>query len=129
MSGTEGLELAGTDPIDLQLSRGATDSGREQSTPQSTAADFAKMKRGGNGYQAWQALLSARTARNATKILKQFLELTFTSPDSCVNLRQWNKNPAEHATRTEERVCDGIRRAVYMNKICTTRHATAIDVE
>ena len=105
------------------------ESSREQSTPQSTAPDFAKMKRDGNGYQAWQALLSARTARNATNLLNQFLEPTFTSPDPRVNLRQWNKNPAEYATRTEERVSDGIRRAVYMNKICTTRHATAIDVE
>ena len=37
MSGTEGQELGGTDPIALQLPRGATGSGREQSTPQSTA--------------------------------------------------------------------------------------------
>ena len=41
MSGTEGQELAGTDPIDLQLPRGAAGSSRmpttEQSTPQSTA--------------------------------------------------------------------------------------------
>ena len=37
MSETEGQELAGTDPSDLQLPRGATGSSREQSTPQSTA--------------------------------------------------------------------------------------------
>ena len=37
MSGKEGQEPSGTDPIDLQLPRGATGSGREQSTPQSTA--------------------------------------------------------------------------------------------
>ena len=37
MSATEGQEPGGTDPIDLQLPRGATGSGREQSTPQSTA--------------------------------------------------------------------------------------------
>ena len=41
MSGTEGQELGGTDPIDLQLPRGATGSGEqptaEQTTPQSTA--------------------------------------------------------------------------------------------
>ena len=37
MSGTEGQEPACTDPIDLQLPRGATGSSREQSTPQSTA--------------------------------------------------------------------------------------------
>ena len=41
MSWTEGQEPAGTDPIDLQLPRGATGSSRmpttEQSTPQSTA--------------------------------------------------------------------------------------------
>ena len=37
MSGTEGQEPGGTDPIDLQLTRGATGSSREQSAPQSTA--------------------------------------------------------------------------------------------
>ena len=37
MSGTEGQDPGGTDPIDLQLPRGATGNSREQSTPQSTA--------------------------------------------------------------------------------------------
>ena len=37
MSGAEGQEPDGTDPSDLQLPRGAFGSGREQSTPQSTA--------------------------------------------------------------------------------------------
>ena len=37
MSGTEGQDRGGTDPIDLQLPRGATGNSREQSTPQSTA--------------------------------------------------------------------------------------------
>ena len=37
MSGTEGQDPGGTDPIDLQLPRGATGSCREQSTPPSTA--------------------------------------------------------------------------------------------
>ena len=37
MSGTEGQKPGGTDPTDLQLPRGAAGSGREQSTPQSTA--------------------------------------------------------------------------------------------
>ena len=37
MSGTEGQEPGGADPIDSQLPRGAAGSGREQSTPQSTA--------------------------------------------------------------------------------------------
>ena len=36
MSGTEGQDPGGTDPIDLQLPRGATGNSREQSTPQST---------------------------------------------------------------------------------------------
>ena len=36
MSGTEGQDPGGTDPIDLQLPRGATGNIREQSTPQST---------------------------------------------------------------------------------------------
>ena len=49
----------------------------------------------GNGCQAWQALLRARTARNATNLLNQLLEPTFTSPDPRINLRQWNKNAEE----------------------------------
>ena len=206
MSGTEGQDPGGTDPIDLQLPRGATGSSRmpttEQSTSQSTAPatrlidtksllqvtpyhgdkasvlgwkwsfliavraiskplheglkkiednmnqDFRKSRlsiedleltdqaytllallcedeacayvrsaKDGNGFQAWQALLRARTARNATNLLNQLLEPTFTSPDPRINLRQWNKNAEEYATRTGEHVSDGIRRAVYMNKI------------
>ena len=35
----------------------------------------------GNGYPAWQLLLRAPTARNATNLLNQLLEPTFTSPD------------------------------------------------
>ena len=73
----------------------------------------------GNGYQAWKALLRARTARNATNLLNQLLEPTFTSPDPRINIRQWNKNAEENATRTGERVSDGTRRAVYMKKIAT----------
>ena len=71
----------------------------------------------GNGYQAWQALLRARTTRNVTNLLNQLLEPTFTSPDPRINIRQWDKNAEEYATRTGERVSDGIRKAVYMNKI------------
>ena len=37
MSGREGQDPCGTDPIDLQLPRGATGNSREKSTPQSTA--------------------------------------------------------------------------------------------
>ena len=70
----------------------------------------------GNGCQAYQTLLSARTARNATNLLNQLLEPTFTSPDPRINVRQWNKNDEEYATRAVERASDGIRRAVYMNK-------------
>ena len=71
----------------------------------------------GNGYQAWPALLRARTARNATNFLNQLREPTFTSPNPRINLRQWSKNADEYATRTGERVSDGIRRAFHMNKI------------
>ena len=39
------------------------------------------------------------------------------SLDTRIYLRQWNKNAEKYATRTGERVSDGIRRAVYMNKI------------
>ena len=63
----------------------------------------------GNGYQAWQALLRARTARNATNLLNQSFEPTFTSPDPRINLRQWNKNTEEYATRNDERASEGIR--------------------
>ena len=69
----------------------------------------------GNGYQAWQALLRARTALIATKILNQLLEPTFTSPYPHSNLRQWNKNAEEYATRTSEREREGIREGGYMN--------------
>ena len=84
------------------------------------ACAYVRSAEDGNGYQAWQALLRARTARNATNLLNQLLEPlepTFTSPDPRINFRQWNKNAEEYATRTGERVSDGIRRAVYMNKI------------
>ena len=49
--------------------------------------------------------------------MNQLLEPTFTSPDPGINIRQWNKNAQEYATRTGEPVSDGVRRAVYMNKI------------
>ena len=49
--------------------------------------------------------------------LNQLLEPTFTSPDPRINIRQWNKNAEEYATRTCERESDGIRRAVYTKKI------------
>ena len=83
----------------------------------------------GNGYQAWQALLRARIAQNATNLLNQLLEPKFPSPDPQINLRQWNKNAEEYATRTAERVSDGIRRAVYMNKIAPQDMRRHFDVE
>ena len=100
------------------------------------ACAFVRSAEDGNGYQAWQALLRARTARNPTNLL---LEPTFTSPDPRINIRQWNKNAEEHVTRTGERVSDGIRRAAYTNKIAPqdmrqhlmwnqTRLSTAEDV-
>ena len=81
------------------------------------ACAYVRSAEDGNGYQAWQALLRARTARNATNLLNMLLEPTFTSPDPRINLLQWSKNAEEYATRTGERVSDGIRRAVCMNKI------------
>ena len=81
------------------------------------ACAYVRSAEDGNGYQAWQALLRARTARNATNLLNQLMEPTFTSPDPRINLRQWNENAEEYATRTGDRVSDGIRRAVYMNQI------------
>ena len=167
MSGVEGQDSAGTDPIDLQLPRSATSSGTPQaSTPSVTrlidtksllqvtryhgdeasflgwkwqdfrksrlsagdlelsdqaytllallckdeACAYVRSAEDGNGHQAWQALLWARTARNATKLLNQLLEPTFTSPDPRINIRQWNKNAEEYGTRTGERVSDFIRR-------------------
>ena len=133
MSGTEGQEPAGTDPIDLQLPRGATGSSREQSTPQLELSDqaytllallckdeacaYVRSAEDGNGYQAWQALLRAPTIQNATNLLNRLSEPTCRSPDPRINLRKWNKNAEECATRTGERVSDCIRRAVHMNKI------------
>ena len=61
----------------------------------------------GNGHQAWQALLRARTAQNARNLLNQLLEPTFTSPDPRINIRQWNKNAERYATQGQ----------FYMNKI------------
>ena len=81
------------------------------------ACAYVRSAEDGNGYQAWQALLRARTARNATDLLNLLLEPTFTSADPRINIRQWNTNAEEYATRTGERVSDGIQRAVYMNKI------------
>ena len=76
------------------------------------ACAYVRSAEDGNGYQAWQALLGALTARSATNLLNQLLEPTFTSPDPRTNLRHWNKNAEEYATRTGERASDGIRRAV-----------------
>ena len=55
------------------------------------ACTYVRSAEDGNGYQAWQALLRARTAPNATNLLNQLLEPTFTSPDPRINIRQWNK--------------------------------------
>ena len=59
------------------------------------ACAYVRSAEDGNGYQAWQALLRARTARNATNLLNQLLEPTFTSPDPRINHRQTNKNDEE----------------------------------
>ena len=75
------------------------------------ACAYVRSAEDGNGYQAWQALMRARTARNAANLLNQLLE-PFTSPDPRINLGQGNKNAKWYATRTGERVSDGIRRAV-----------------
>ena len=55
------------------------------------ACAYVRSAEDGNGCQAWQALLRARTARNAPNFLNQLLEPTFTSPDPSINIRQWNK--------------------------------------
>ena len=44
------------------------------------ACAYVRSAEDGNGYQAWQALLRARTARNATNLLNLLPEPTFTSP-------------------------------------------------
>ena len=61
--------------------------------------------------------LESTNSSEWTNLLNQLLEPTVTSPDPRINIRQWNKNAEEYATRTGERVSDGIRRAVYTNKI------------
>ena len=81
------------------------------------ACAYVRSAEDGNGNQAWRALFKAPTAPNTTSLLKQLLEPTFTSPDPRINIRQWNEHAEEYATRTGERASDGIRRAVYMNKI------------
>ena len=93
------------------------------------ACAYVRSAEDGNGYQAWQALLRARTARNAPNFLNQLLQPTFTSQDPRINIRQWTRNGEEHATRTGERVSDGIRRAVYMNKIAPQDMRQHFDVE
>ena len=51
------------------------------------ACAYVRSAEDGNGYQAWQALLRARTARDATNLLNMLLEPIFTSPDPRINLR------------------------------------------
>ena len=83
----------------------------------------------GNGHQAWHALLGARTARNATNFLNQLLEPTFTSPDPRINLRQWNKKCwGVHNTNRWTRKWWYPEGSLHEWN-CTTRHATAFDVE
>ena len=79
------------------------------------ACAYARSAEDGNGYQACQALLRARTVRNATDLLNQLLEPTFTSRDPRINIRPWNKNSEEYASRIGERVSEGNRRAVYLH--------------
>ena len=81
------------------------------------ACAYVRSAEDGDGYQAWQALLRARPARNATDLLNQLLGPTFTSADPRINLRQWNKNAEEYATRTGECVSEGSRNAVFLKKI------------
>ena len=81
------------------------------------ACAYVRSAEDGNGCQAWQALLRARRGWSATNLLNPLLEPTFTSPDPRINIRQWNRNAEEYATRTGARESDGIRRAVYTNKI------------
>ena len=57
----------------------------------------------GIGYQACQALLRARTARNATSFSIQLLEPKFTSRGPRITFRRW-ENGEENGTRTGERV-------------------------
>ena len=57
------------------------------------------------------------STNSSENLLNQLLEPTFTSPDPRINLRQWDTIAEEYATRTGERVSDGIRSAVYINKI------------
>ena len=81
------------------------------------ASSYIRSAEDGNGYQAWQTLLRAKTVRNATSLLNQLLDPAFTSPDPRINLRVWNKNANEYTARTGERVSEGLRKSVYLNKI------------
>ena len=70
-----------------------------------------------NGYAAWQSLLRAKTVRNASRLLNQLLEPTFSSADPRINIRQWNKNAMEYTARTGDVVSDALKKSVYLNKI------------
>ena len=70
-----------------------------------------------NGHAAWQALLRARLPRNASTLLARLLEPKFASEDPRINLRLWEKGVREYESLTGERISNGIRRSVYLNKI------------
>ena len=65
------------------------------------ACAYVRSAEDGNGYQAWQALLRARTARNATNLLNQSLDPTFTSPDPRMNYRIDDGTKMLRSTRHE----------------------------
>ena len=62
------------------------------------------------------SLLESTNSSECTKLLESVVRANIHITRR-INNRQWTRNGEEHATRTGERVSDGIRRAVYMNKI------------
>ena len=73
-----------------------------------------------------EACAHVRSAEDGKRLSSMASPLESTNSSECdkplesdprINLWQWNENAEECATRTGERVSDGIRRAVYMNKI------------
>eukprot|EP00971_Amphidinium_carterae_P231570 4595694-Amphidinium_carterae.1 len=65
----------------------------------------------GNGQQTWQALLQAKSVRNASALLTQLFDPKLSSTDPRENIRLWNRNCREYDHRTGESISDGLRKS------------------
>eukprot|EP00971_Amphidinium_carterae_P180842 3587342-Amphidinium_carterae.2 len=80
-----------------------------------------------NGLAAWQSVVQAKTICNATNLLSQLLEPSFASSDPRLNLRQWQKNAAEYAARTGDRISETLKRSVFNSKIVVEDYCDALE--